>query len=64
MKAQLDEQYGLNGHQSGYPDLTSSINLNVVKPPKFVKILSNKGGYKYILPDTEFFAGTELIVEN
>ena len=39
-------------------------NLNKTTPPKRIIIRNNKGGYKYILPDTEFFAGTELIVEN
>jgi len=39
-------------------------NLNKTTPPKRIIIRNNKGGYKYILPDTEFFSKTELIVED
>ena len=39
-------------------------NVNKTKPPKRIIIRNNKGGYKYILPDTEFFKNTELIIED
>ena len=39
-------------------------NSNKTTPPKRIVIKNNKGGYKYILPDTEFFKNTELIVED
>ena len=39
-------------------------NLNKTTPPKRIIIRNNKGGYKYILPDTEFFKNTELIIED
>jgi len=39
-------------------------NVNKTTPPKRIIIRNNKGGYKYILPDTEFFKDTELIIED
>ena len=39
-------------------------NVNKVAPPKRIIIRNNKGGYKYILPDSEFFKDTELIIED
>ena len=39
-------------------------NLNKTTPPKRIIIRNNKGGYKFILPDTEFFKNTELIIED
>ena len=39
-------------------------NLNKTRAPKRIVIKNNKGGYKYILPDTEFFKNTELIIED
>jgi len=39
-------------------------NLNKTKPPKRIIIRNNRGGYKFILPDTEFFKNTKLIIED
>ena len=39
-------------------------NLNKTNPPKRIIIKNNTGGYKFILPDTEFFKSTELIIED
>ena len=40
--------------KKGYyePDTTKWTNFNIVRPPEFVKILSNVGGYKYYVKDT------------
>ena len=37
---------------AGYQDTTSHKNMNVVKPPEFVKILSNVNGYKFYVRNT------------
>ncbi len=50
-KDKLNEA-GLNAYQKGYTHEGSAVNLNVVEPPEYVKILSNKGGYKYWVRDT------------
>ena len=39
-------------------------NVNKTTPPRRIIIRNNKGGYKYVLPDTEFFKNTELIIED
>ena len=39
-------------------------NLNKTTPPKRIIVKNNKNGYKFIMPDTEFFSETELIVED
>jgi hypothetical protein len=39
-------------------------NLNKTAPPMRIVIRNNKGGYKFIKPDTEFFKDTEFIIEN
>ena len=39
-------------------------NVNKTTPPKRIIIRNNKAGYKYILPDTDFFKNTELIIED
>ena len=45
-------------------EIDGAPNLNKTTPPKRIIIRNNKGGYKYILPDTEFFKNTELIIED
>ena len=36
----------------GFKDASSYINFNVTRPPEYVKILSNKAGYKFYIPNT------------
>ena len=38
--------------QNGWQDMNSLRNLNKIRPPEYVKILSNKGGYTYYVPNT------------
>ena len=39
-------------------------NVNKTTPPKRIVIKNNKNGYKFKMPDTEFFRNTELIIED
>lgn len=38
--------------RSGIGHPTSTVNLNVVKPPRYFKVINNVGGYKYQIMDT------------
>jgi hypothetical protein len=43
--------------RTGVVDETQHINLNRILPPKFIKILDNKGGFVYKVFDTSRFEG-------
>ncbi len=45
-------------------EISEEPNLNKTVPPKRIIIRNNKGGYKFILPDSEFFRNTALIMED
>ena len=45
-------QNGLDYYQKGYSHEGSAVNLNIVEPPGYVKILGNKGGYRYYACNT------------
>ena len=58
IKFELDKK-GLNVYQKGYTHEGSTVNLNIVVPPEYVKVLSNKGGYKFVTCNTGVNAGDE-----
>ena len=47
-----------SSYDKGYQDITSKQNFNIVIPPEYVKILSNKGGYIYTARNTALKANT------
>ena len=59
--------------RAGILDDSSFENLNPIIPPKYVKIINNKYGYKFVVYDTSsykdmddggFFGKTEFISDN
>ena len=38
--------------KSGIAHPTSTVNLNEVKPPRYFKVINNRGGYRYQIMDT------------
>ena len=48
---------GLNIHLE---NISGAENENPVGPPEFIKIINNSKGYKYYIPDVNFFKKTDL----
>ena len=51
MPSAKDFANGIN-KTAGFQDTSSLLNFNITRPPEYVKILSNKAGYKFYLPNT------------
>ena len=53
-KMPTDEEFEETGTNktAGFKDTSSYLNFCIVRPPEYVKILSNKAGYKFYIPDT------------
>ena len=58
------EKYVERIAQAHLDEIDGEPNLNKTAPPKRIVIKNNKGKYKFIIPDNEFFKNTEFIIED
>lgn len=49
--AEAEAQYGASA-KSGIEHPTSYVNMNITKPPRYIKVLNNNRGYKYVVTNT------------
>lgn len=49
--AEAEAQYGASA-KSGIEHPTSYVNMNITKPPRYIKVLNNNNGYTYVITNT------------